>query len=119
MPKKKNVLSLTEARRRIFRLADEVQKPATYYTLTDKGQPKAVLMSVDEFESLIETIEVYRQFPNLDDDFSKAHEEYRKGDTVSLEELLKEEGLEVADGSGSGYVSRGNRKKRSKRAKKN
>lgn len=39
-----------------------------YYTLTDKGRPKAVVMSAEEFESWAETLEVMRDFPNLDKD---------------------------------------------------
>lgn len=56
--KLKHILSITEARKKIFQIAEEIQKPNTYYTLTQNGKPKAVLMSADQFDSLIETLEV-------------------------------------------------------------
>ncbi len=48
-----------------------VQKPATYYTLTEKGRPKAVILSVAEFRSWKETVEVTRIFPQLEKDIKK------------------------------------------------
>lgn len=54
----KNTISLTEARKKIFRLADAVQNPDTYYFLTENGKTKAVMMSAEEFEMWQETLEV-------------------------------------------------------------
>ena len=45
----KTTLSISEARKKIFKIAEQVQKPATHYTLTEKGKPKAVMMSAEEF----------------------------------------------------------------------
>ena len=47
----KRTLSITEARKRIFEIIDEVQKPDTHYTLTEKGRPKAEILSVEKFDS--------------------------------------------------------------------
>ncbi len=65
------MLSLTEGRKHIFRLAQEVQTPGTYYVFTEKGTPKSVLMSFAEFESLLETIEVMGAFPRLKEDVAQ------------------------------------------------
>lgn len=54
----KTTIPITEARKRIFDIAEEVQKPGVYYTFTEKGRPKAVFMSYDEFDSLMETLEI-------------------------------------------------------------
>jgi antitoxin YefM len=54
----KNVISISEARKNIFQIANEVQKPDNYYTLTENGRPKIVIISADEFESWLETVEV-------------------------------------------------------------
>lgn len=48
----KTTLPITEARKNIFFLADEVQKKKNYYTLTEHGRPKAVLVSAEKFETL-------------------------------------------------------------------
>ena len=56
-------LPLTEARRTIFTLASNVQKPGRYYTLTDNGRAKAVIMSAQEFESWVEVEDSFGNKP--------------------------------------------------------
>ena len=92
----KTTLSISEARKKIFEIAKMVQKPATRYTLTEKGRPKVVVMSADEFDSWQETVEVIRDFPNLEKDIKKAEKEYQKGDCSRLEEVLAKEGFVLA-----------------------
>ncbi|UMX47413.1 MAG: type II toxin-antitoxin system Phd/YefM family antitoxin [Candidatus Nealsonbacteria bacterium DGGOD1a] len=82
----KNTISISEARKRIFEIAKEVQKPDKYYTLTEKGKPKAVLMSADEFDSIMETIDILSD-PDILDSIKKAEEEYRKGEYKTWDEL--------------------------------
>ncbi len=50
--KTKNTLSVSEGRKNIFSIVDEVQKPNIYYTLTERGKPKAVIVSAEKFEYL-------------------------------------------------------------------
>lgn len=114
----KTTLSITEARKNIFDIAEAVQQPGVHYTFTDKGRPKVVLMSAEEFESWQETFEVMREFPDLAKDIKKAEEEYKKGEFITLEELLKEEGYILNDKGKIKYgVSSRSPKKSSKRTK--
>ena len=115
----KNIISITEARKKIFHIADEVQKPGTVYILTENGRAKAVMLSAEEFESWQETLEVYRQFPNLDKDSKEAWQEFERGETTPLEDILKKEGFVLADEDKKKYVSRRSTKKGRKGAKKN
>ena len=89
----KTTLPISEARKNIFKIAEKVQKPAVYYTLTEKGRPKAVVVSADEFESWQETLEVMRIFPKLEKDIEKAEREYKKGKSLTLEDVLSKEGF--------------------------
>ena len=93
----KTTLPISEARKKIFKIAKMVQKPSIRYTLTEKGRPKVVLMSADEFESWQETLEAIRDFPNLEKDIKKAEKEYRKGDYLLLEDVLAKEGFILAN----------------------
>ena len=89
-------LPLTEARRTIFTLASNVQKPGRYYTLTDNGRAKAVIMSAQEFESWVETLEVMRDFPTIAKDAAEARRDFKSGKWkkyTSLESILEKEGL--------------------------
>ncbi len=70
-----NTLSLTEARKQLFELAKNVQQPAVYYTFTAKGRDSVVMLSADEFASWMETFEVLKDFPQLDQDLAElAHD---------------------------------------------
>jgi prevent-host-death family protein len=91
----KTTLSISEARKNIFDIAREVQKPSTYYTLTENGRPKAVMMSAEEFESWAETLNIIAEFPGLKRNIKQAEKEYRSGDYITLDELLEKEGYIV------------------------
>ncbi|MDO8499366.1 MAG: type II toxin-antitoxin system Phd/YefM family antitoxin [bacterium] len=99
----KHTISITEARKRIFDIAEEVQMPGSYYTLTDKGRPKVVVMSAEEYESLVETLEVMQDFPDLKKDVAKARQEYKMGKCITLDDFLAKEGLVAADKSNKQY----------------
>lgn len=114
----KNILSITEARKKIFHIADEVQKPGTVYILTENGRAKVVMLSAEEFESWQETLEVYQQFPNLDKDIEEAEKELRQGKTIPLEEVLEEHGYVLADKGKGIYAARRVNKKSKKRSRK-
>ncbi len=75
----KTTIPISEARRRIFDIAEDVQTPSRYYTLTEKGRPKAVLMSAEEFESWVETVEVLHDVPTLDREIAAAKRDIRTG----------------------------------------
>ncbi len=91
----KKTIPISEARKEIFKIADRVQNPSTYYTLTEKGKPKAVILSAEEFESWQETLEVMKDFPGIEKEAKKAEEEYVKGEYSALEEILSREGFSV------------------------
>jgi len=85
----KTTISLTEARKKIYKIADEVQKPSTFYTLTEKGRPKVVVMSAEEFETIQETLEVMKEFPDIKEDTQKAELDYKEKKYISLESIIK------------------------------
>ncbi len=84
-------MPISEARKKIFSIAQDVQKPNQHYTLTENGRPKAVVLSVDEYQSLIETVDILNN-PVLMKDIKKAESEYAKGQYSTLDDILKEEG---------------------------
>lgn len=87
--KSQNTLSITEARKKIFEIVNDVQKPGNYYTFTENGRPKVVLMSAEEFDSLQETMEILSD-PKIMSSIEQAEKDYAKGDYVSWEDMKKE-----------------------------
>ncbi len=92
----KNILTLTEARSDIFNIADKIAKAGSYFTLTQYGKPKVVMMSAEDFESWQETIEVIKEMPKIREDIKKSREEYKQGNYVTLDKLLEKEGYILA-----------------------
>jgi prevent-host-death family protein len=112
----KHTLSITEARKRIFDIAEKVQEDGVHYILTEKGRPKAVIMSADELESWRETIDILVHHPTILDDIKWAEKEYKEGKTIPLEELLVQYGYVVNDKGKLSYVAPRRRKRRTKKA---
>lgn len=96
----KTTLSISEARKKFFEIAEEVQKPGVYYTLTDKGRPKAVILSYEEYESIIETLEIMEEMPNLAKDIKEVDRAVKTGEYknwTTLEQLLAKQGFVLAE----------------------
>jgi antitoxin YefM len=93
----RTTLPISEARGKIFKIAESVQRPSTYYTLTEKGRPKAVVLSAEEFESWQETLEVIRDFPGLEKDVKIAERDCKRRKCATLEDVLSREGFVLAD----------------------
>ena len=75
----KTTISTTEARKNLFKIVEDVASPATVYTLTERGRPKAVIMSADEYESWTETFEVLRDFPDIDKRMKETEKAFETG----------------------------------------
>lgn len=80
---------MTAARRELFKLAEEVQKPNTFYSLTLGGQPQVVMMSQEEFDSMMETIEILSD-PETLKRIEESEKEIEQGKYVTLDQLEKE-----------------------------
>ena len=89
--KNKKTLSISEARKNIFEIAEEVQKPGAYYTLTEKGMPKVVILSADGFDNLLDDLDIMSD-PGLMDRIRRSEEEVKKGNYITWDELKKELG---------------------------
>lgn len=96
----KNVIPVTEARRNIFSLVDDVDRKRSRFLLTDHGRAKAVIMSADEFDSWQETLEVMRDFPGLSKEIKEVKKDLASGKYrayPTLEEVLGEQGFVFSD----------------------
>lgn len=121
MTKLKNIISITEARRRIFELADAVQKPEHYYTLTENGSAKAVLVSAEEFSNMQSTIQALVEDPDLRELMAEADNAVASSDFsnyISFDDFLKEEGYVVAEKGGEYVVQRATKPRSPKKLQK-
>ena len=80
------VIPVTEARKNLLNLVDEISKAYSRIDLTKNGKVKATLVSPEYLDSLEETI--YSLHNSLSD-IKIAEKEFEKGRFVSLEDIKK------------------------------
>lgn len=75
----KTTISISEARSKIYQIADDVAKYSQHITLTENGRAKVVILSADEFDSWQETFAVMEEFPDLDKDIEGFKKDLKTG----------------------------------------
>lgn len=84
-----STISVTDARSRLPELVDEVSSRLSEYVITKHGRAHAVLMSVEEHDALLETLEVLSNSAQLDR-IRTGLRELSEGETVSFEDIFGE-----------------------------
>lgn len=69
---------IAEAKARLNELVDEVVTMHGHVTIARRGRPAAVLVSVDEWESLQETL-YWQSVPGIREDIARARRELAEG----------------------------------------
>ncbi|WP_348650020.1 type II toxin-antitoxin system Phd/YefM family antitoxin [Solwaraspora sp. WMMA2080] len=82
-------ISITEAKARIAELADRVARQHDRYTITHNGHADVMLISVAEYESMRETLELLSDAEALAD-LRQSRQDFASGDTFSMDEVLGE-----------------------------
>ena len=88
------VLPVTLARKTLLDLIEKVDHTLTRYVITKKGEPKALLMSYEEFEGWLETLDILTD-PEWVKALSQAKREAKKGQFLSFEKVAgkKQKGI--------------------------
>jgi prevent-host-death family protein len=84
-----STISVTDARNRLPELVEDVSGHLSEYVITKHGRAQAVLVSAEEHEALLETLEILSDSA-LVAEIREGLEAIRSGDTVSFEELFGE-----------------------------
>lgn len=87
-------LSITKARKDFPTLVSNAQKRLQDYVITVQGAPAAILISVDEYESLHETLDILSD-KKLMKSIRQGEKEIREGKYEDWEDVKKELGWDV------------------------
>jgi len=82
-------IPITEAKTRIAELADRVAREHDHFTITRNGRADVMLISVAEYESLQETLDILSDEQALGD-LRQSREDFEAGDIYSLEQVRAE-----------------------------
>jgi antitoxin YefM len=82
-------IPITEAKARIAELADRVAREHDHFTITRNGRADVMLISVAEYESMQETLDILSDQETLAD-LRQSREDFAEGETYSLEQVRAE-----------------------------
>jgi antitoxin YefM len=83
-----NYIAISELRANLPDLIDQVSDKLDRLIVTVSGKPKAVVLSLEELESIEETAEILA-IPGALESIKKSQKEIKEGKYVTLEELEK------------------------------
>jgi prevent-host-death family protein len=85
-------VTATQARKNFFAMLHAIETPGVSVVITHEGHPKGVLMSVDEFEGWLETMDIMSD-PEEARAITNAMRHKKKERVVPLAEVIKKIGL--------------------------
>lgn len=75
------VIPITDGRKELLRLAKEAKENLDRFVFTRNGKPEVVLLSVEDYEDLLETLELY-EIPGLVETLSQRREDVSAGQSL-------------------------------------
>ena len=84
-----STVTLSDAKTHLARLLSEVVELGERVVITRSGRPVGMLVSVDEFDGLLETLEILAD-DDMADAVRRGLDEAERGDTLSHEEVWGE-----------------------------
>ena len=81
-----NTMSMKELRPQLPKVIDKIDGKLDRYVITKRGKPVVVMLSIDDYESLIETLDILAD-PRAMAGLRKGEEDIRRGRTRSWQEI--------------------------------
>ena len=81
-----NTITLKELRPELPEVINGIDEKLDRYIVTKRGRPVAIMMSVDDYEGLLETIEILSDKETVKR-IIKSKKDIKEGRTVSLKDL--------------------------------
>jgi antitoxin YefM len=85
-------MPLAEAKKNLSSMVKDVEEKYDRFTITKNGVSKAVILSSEEFEGLLETLDILSNKAEREA-VARAKAQVRRGETISLESLKKKHKL--------------------------
>ena len=81
-----HTITLKELRPDLPKVVDEIDKKWERYVITKHGKPSIVMLSIDDYESLMETLDILAD-PKAVKSLKQGEEDLRKGKTRSWQKI--------------------------------
>ena len=83
-----NTMSMKELRPELPNVIDQIDSKLDRFVITKRGKPVAVMMSIDDYESLMETLDILAD-PETMKRIRKSEEDIKKGRVRSWQEIKR------------------------------
>ena len=83
-----NTMSMKELRPELPNVIEQIDSKLDRFVITKRGKPVAVMMSIDDYESLMETLDILAD-PQAMAGIRKGQEDIRKGKVRSWQEVKR------------------------------
>jgi len=83
------VIPITDGRKELLRLAKEAKENLDRFVFTRNGEPEVVLLSIEDYEDILETLELY-EAPGLVEALTQRREDIRSGKFLSEEDVFSD-----------------------------
>jgi len=83
------VIPITDGRKELLRLAKEAKENLDRFVFTRNGKPEVVLLSIEDYEDILETLELY-EAPGLVEALTQRREDIRSGKFLSEEDVFSD-----------------------------
>ncbi len=83
-----NTISLKELRPELPRVVDSIDSKLDRYVITKRGKPVVVMLSIEDYESLMETLDILADLKAVAG-IRQGEEDIRKGRTRSWQEIKR------------------------------
>lgn len=88
-------MTATQARKNFYAVIDKAEHPGFAIAITHEGIPKVVVMSFEEYEGWMETMEIMSD-PAFDADLQEGLRQMKAGEVVDYEDVKKQLKLRAA-----------------------
>ena len=85
-------ITLKKLRPNLPKVINEIDSKMTRFIITKRGKPAALMMSIEDYESILETLDILSN-TNLREKIKAAEKDVKNGNFQSLEEIDKELGI--------------------------
>ncbi|MEW6407701.1 MAG: type II toxin-antitoxin system Phd/YefM family antitoxin [Patescibacteria group bacterium] len=105
-----SIIPASQARMNLFDIIKKIQQPETRFIITIDGRPKAVMISADEWESIVATLDIATD-PKMVKAIKRGEKDIKEKKYYTLDEILSDEGLEIIRDKSIKYkVKKGNKR---------
>ena len=84
-----STVTLKELRPRLPNVIDRIDRKLDRFVITRRGQPVAVMLSIDDYEALMETLDILAD-PKAMAGLRKGERDYRAGKTRPWDEVKRD-----------------------------